>query len=558
MIIPSPECHTPSTLLIQESTTGPLQWAASAEEYFRALTENGSDVIAILDPEGRFSYVSPSVERTLRYSPAELIGSSHFDLIHPEDRDRAVAAFERLGSAAGSTPVSSAAYRCRRKDGAWRTLESVGTNLLDHPQVRGLVLSARDITDRKLLEQELEQLHRLTSLGRLAAQVAHEFNNVLMGVQPVAEVIRRHGGGNPHLLRFADLVDASIRRGKRITTDILRFGRPAQLTVHPVEVQDLIHQVTEEIRPMLPEGIDLHVNTAETPMYVSADRAQLAQVLINLMLNARDAMHAKGTLTIEVPSTQRRDDCQRFIHFTVADTGDGIAGEDLPHIFEPLFTTKKSGSGLGLSVVFQIVAAHGGHISVDSESGKGSTFHIFIPAVDPVVQEKREDSPKTTDLPQALRILLVEDDETVACGLKWLLEAEGIEVRVVRRGADVSPAVSRLRPDLIMLDLGLPDDDGGKVYERIAAECPLPVIFSSGHALENEIEKLLDNPGAAFLMKPYSPEDLLRTIHLLIDPKETRDERNVALLVDPDPASIAEPPAELTPFEPAGELPTLL
>jgi PAS domain S-box-containing protein len=492
------------------------------EEYFRALTENVSDVIAILDPDGRITYISPSAERVLRYSVEELIGSSHFALVHPDDRGRVMASFERL-VAAGSDPVFCEPYRLRRKDGAWRLVESVGTNLLDHPQVHGLVVSTRDVTERKSLEQELEQLHRLTSLGRLSAQVAHEFNNVLMGIQPVVEVIRRYGANNPQLLRFSDLVAASISRGKRITTDILRFGRPAQLTLHPVKVEDLIRQVREEMRPMLPEGIALTLGVGEMPAEasVSADRAQLAQVLINLALNARDAMLANGgTLTIGASPGQPNDLHQRFTHFTVSDTGEGIASENLPHIFEPLFTTKKTGTGLGLSVVFQIVAAHGGHISVDSELGKGTTFHIFIPTVIEAGSQAEPDVPhEKTELPQTIRVLLVEDDEAVAYGLQWSLEADGIGVHVVGKGADVLPAMFDFRPDVIVLDLNLPDEDGRNVYQRIAAQSRVPVIFSSGHAFEREIRELLDNPHAAFLMKPYSSQELLRTIHQVLQSK---------------------------------------
>ena len=490
------------------------------EEYFRALTENVSDVIAILDSNARISYVSPSIERVLHYSAEELIGTSHFALVHPEDRDRVMATFERL-VAEESGPASTASYRCRRKDGVWRIHESVGTNLLSHPQIRGVVLSTRDVTERENLERELEQLRRLTSLGRLAAQVAHEFNNVLMGIGPVVEVLRQQGARNPQLLRFADLISASISRGKRITTDILRFGRPSQTTLHPVNVQELIGQITEEVGPMLAEGIVLDVNAPETPMYVSADLPQLSQVMINLALNARDAMNGKGgILTIGVlPGSS--DLRQRFVHFTVTDTGQGIAAEDLPHIFEPLFTTKKSGTGLGLSVVFQIVAAHGGHISVESKPGDGSTFHLFIPAVDHGPRKPPDDHHEPASLPQNLRVLLVEDDEAVACGLQWSLEAQGIDVHLVGKGADVSRAVAGFRPDLIVLDLNLPDEDGRSVYRRIGAESQLPVIFSTGHALEREIETLLDNPRAAFLMKPYSPHDLVRTIHQLLDSKES-------------------------------------
>jgi PAS domain S-box-containing protein len=495
---------------------------AEREEYFRALTENVADIIAILDPEGRPSYVSPSVEHVLGYRPEELVGRIQFGSVHPEDRDRVVAAFRRL--VAGSGPLSSETYRFQRRDGRWRVLESAGTNLLDHPQIRGLVVNTRDVTDRKLLEQELEQLNRLTSLGRLAAQVAHEFNNVLMGIQPVVDITRRLAGGDPQCLRLADLVAASIARGKRITTDILRFGRPPQPMLRRVDAGDVLRQVGEEIRPMLSEGIVLDVQAPDAPMHVMVDRAQLSQVLVNLALNARDAMEAKGgTLTIAVKPAEERQGELSFAEFSVTDTGHGIPREDLPFIFEPLFSTKRSGSGLGLSIVFQIVAAHRGHVWVESEPGNGSTFRFRMQAVveDPAHQDASHDEPAATRLPRKTRVLLVEDDEAVASGLQWSLETEGIEVDRAATASAVIPAIERVRPDVIVLDLGLPDDDGGGVCARIAHRFDIPVIFSTGHAREQEIEALLASPGTAFLMKPYSTPELLRTIERLLAGKES-------------------------------------
>jgi two-component system, cell cycle sensor histidine kinase and response regulator CckA len=488
------------------------------EEYFRALTENVSDVIAILQPDGRASYVSSSVRRILGYEPDELIGHAHFALIHPDDRDRVVAAFERLVTSSG--PLVSETYRLQRKDGGWRVLESAGTNLLDHPQIRGLVVNTRDVTDRKLLEQELEQLNRLTSIGRLAAQIAHEFNNVLMGIQPLVELIRRQDGHNPQRMRIVDLVLASIARGKRITTDVLRFGRPAQPMLAAVDAEELADQAAEEIRSILPAGITLQVDAASGPMFMQADRAQLSQVLINLALNARDAMPKGGALTIGVRPGEHSDRRHRFIQLSVTDTGEGIAKDDLPYIFEPLFTTKQSGTGLGLSVVFQIVAAHRGHVMVESEPGQGTTFLVYIPSIAEQSEQVAPAIEPSLEIEQKLRVLIVEDDEAVAAGLQWSLEDAGVAVHVVATGAEVLPAVAAFRPDAIVLDLNLPDDDGRSVYRRVAAKFDVPVIFSTGHTREHEIESLLDGRRAAFLMKPYSTQVLLRTICEMRQAKE--------------------------------------
>jgi PAS domain S-box-containing protein len=489
------------------------------EEYFRALAENVSDVIEIVGDDRRLTYVSPSVERVLGYTPDEWQSRPPLETIHPEERPMLSAALERLERGAAIGPEQ---FRVRHKNGTWRVLEIVGTNLLHHPQIRGLVINLRDVTDRRRMEKELAQLTRLTSLGRLATQVAHEFNNVLMGIQPMIEVIRRRAGFDAELLRITDVIARSVGRGKRVTGDILRFGRPAPPALRLVNVQDVIRQAADEIRPMLPEGIRLELTVDPAPMHANADPAQLAQILINLALNAKDAMHANGgTLTIGVRPAGQSDiaDAGNFIHLTVTDTGEGIAAEDLSYIFEPLFTTKRSGTGLGLSVVFQIATAHGGHLSVDSEPGKGTTFHLFIPLV--AAESKSDVMKAETAAPSLrfLRILIVEDEEAIGAGLRWSLEAEGIIVRVVGRGADVMPAIAEFRPDLMLLDLSLPDENGQSVYERVSAVHRLPVIFSSGHALERDIEKLVDHSGTAFLMKPYPSDELLTVIRRLITEK---------------------------------------
>jgi two-component system cell cycle sensor histidine kinase/response regulator CckA len=487
------------------------------EEHFRALTENVSDLIVILDRRGIISYITPSVGRMLGYSPDDLIGKDYCAFVHPDDRDRVNHAFGGIAATDGA-PFSSPAYRFRAKNGSWKVLESLGTNLLHHPQVRGLVLNTRDITDRKVLEQQVEQLHRLTSLGRLSAQVAHEFNNVLMGIQPFAEVVRRHSADGPQLEAAAEAIVAAVARGKRITTDILRFGRPAHVTLQTVKVSSVIRQAIDEIRPVLPQNITLETVIANSAMYVHGDPAQLAQVLINLMLNARDAMQPSGgTLAISA----RPSDGYEFAHFAVRDTGEGITDEDLPYIFEPLFTTKKSGTGLGLSVVWQIVAAHHGRVFAESVRGAGTTFHVYIPSVaEPAVDDTPPAPARERQAGRKVHVLLVEDDPTVAGGLKLSLQEEGFEVSVAATGAEVLPRIAERKPDVVILDLSLPDEDGRHVYERIMAVAPLPVVFSSGHARETDIGRMLDTPRTSFLMKPYTTEELLRTIDELLDGEE--------------------------------------
>jgi PAS domain S-box-containing protein len=328
------------------------------EQYFRALTEHISDVIAILDPLGSVEYVNPSVELHLGGHWTDWLERSLIDAIHPDDRERFARVLNELLSTHSFGPEE---FRVRHRDGSWRVMEIAATNLLSHAQVRGFAFNLRNVT-------------RLSSLGRAAAQVAHEFDNTMLGIRWNAEFLRRRVANDAQASSSVEEILASLARSKQITSDILEFGRPARFDMRAVRPEEVVQRMLAEIAPQLPAGIRLNTEIADTPT-IEADPSRLSQVLLNLALNAKDAMaRTGGTLTI---ATSIEGDA---VHFKVTDTGEGIAPEDLDRIFEPLFTTKTKGSGLGLSVVHQIVTAHGGHIFVESESEKGTTFDIAIPA----------------------------------------------------------------------------------------------------------------------------------------------------------------------------------
>ena len=407
-------------------------------------------------------------------------------------------------------------------DSERRTLIALGHALTRVLEMRDLALHGRDsdVTNRRQLEQELEQLNRLSRLGRLAAQVAHEFNNVMMGIQPAVEVIRRLGAENPQIVRMTDLISSSVSRGKGITSDILRFGRPARLSLRPLSTEELFRPIAGEIQSLLPNGITLQLELPQLPLSICGDREQLSQTLINLALNARDAMPAGGgTLTIgarpghehtaysvaEIPNSEA------FVHINVTDTGKGISSEDLPYIFEPLFTTKKTGTGLGLSVVYQVVTGHGGHIFVETKRDQGTTFHLFIPRALPRPAANRAERPVAPASPPKPRVLVVEDEVNIATGLRWVLEAEGMTVHVVGRVADVVPAIEEFDPEVMLLDVSLPDGDGRTVYQLVSGR-GLQVIFMTGSLGAHEL--IESGHGAVpVLLKPYGVDELLRAIY---------------------------------------------
>jgi CheY-like chemotaxis protein len=324
---------------------------------------------------------------------------------------------------------------------------------------------------------------------------------------------------------------ASVERGRRITHDILRFSRPAEPSFKNVDVQDLLHAAAEEIRPRL-AGATLEILVPEEPLSIYADRGQIMQVLINLATNASDAMRARGgTLTI---SAAGRDtsapfrtllDAQPFVHFTVTDSGEGIAPEDLEHVFEPMFTTKRTGTGLGLSVVHQVVTLHNGHVFVESTRGKGTSMHVFLPRATSAPETDGVAAPAQVAPP--LRVLIVEDDATVAEAILAALDGEGMLLRAAQRGDEGLALVEEFEPDLVLLDMRLSDADGREVYEEIAARRPdLPVIFSTGHSIERDLAEYLRRPNVGFLLKPYTLDELLKKILEVIGHEKKRDKKN--------------------------------
>ena len=363
----------------------------ASEERFRALVENSSDGIMLLGRDGKVFYASPAVTRILGYDVDEMIGVTTSKLVHPDDLHRANERFEAT-LAADSVPVL-AETRYRHKDGSWRYLETVRTNRLNEPAVHAVVVNYRDVTERlrsqeehRRMEQQFEQAQRINGLGRVAATIAHEFNNMLMGIQPFAEIIRRQAGDDERISKAAEHISNSVRRGKRVTEEILRFTNAVAPALQIINMGEWLTLIEPELRAVAGSGVKMTVVLPPESVFAPCDSAQMQQVITNLVINARDAMPGGGAVTLTLATSTREDNLfnglsehERFVRLTVRDTGSGIAPEMLEQIFEPLFTTKRSGTGLGLAVARQVLTQHGGFIFADHAPGGGTAFHIFLP-----------------------------------------------------------------------------------------------------------------------------------------------------------------------------------
>ena len=494
-----------------------------SEERFRLAMQAASEAMWDIDLATGKSWHSEGY-RTFGYEEGMVENGFGWwkERLHPEDADRVISVRDEAWHS--GQPSWSAEYRLRKADGGYAHVLHRALILRDAEKRPIRVVGALlDMTERRQLLDQLEQARRVSSLGRVAASIAHEFNNVLMGIQPNVEAIQR---SSPSGLKvMTENINRAVLRGKRVTDEILRFTRPSEPALECVDVSTFFAKWRDEVDPLLGVGVETIVDLPAEAIHVSADPIQLAQIFTNLALNARDAMQdSGGSLTISAHLSNSFGTFpfgvvktpDRFVHFTVQDEGCGISSDRLSHIFEPLFTTKRGGIGLGLAITYQIVTRHGGHIFVESEVGHGSAFHIFLPAALPqLAAPAARDHSKFASIQ---KLLLVEDEPAVASGIAMLLEMERIQVRTVYTGRESIPAIEEFRPDAVILDIGLPDMDGVGVYLEIQRRWPdLAVLFSSGHGDSAKLEAHLARPNVGFILKPYEFDALRAALCRLVE-----------------------------------------
>ncbi|HEY0144019.1 MAG TPA: PAS domain S-box protein [Thermoanaerobaculia bacterium] len=348
------------------------------------LLESTLEGICTVDPDGRCTMINRAAAKMLGYEPEELLGTEVFALLQPALEWKTP--FREIVDSGEPIVLVNAIFA--HKNGSAVPVECSAAPITDGEVRVGVVVTFIDESERRKLEAKLEQVSRVSSLGRLSAMVAHEFNNVLAGISPFVDALRL----NPTPENVAigtEHIGRSVKRGRRITEDILRFAQPAEPSRTRVQPDPWLRAIALESTSLLPARYRLEVECDPSTPEMEVDPNQLHQIFTNLVLNARDAMPAGGTITL---GAQQHDaharfpfgvvaHPERFVHLTVTDTGCGMTPETLQRIYEPLFTTKPSGTGLGLPVTHQVVQRHGGEIFVESTPGQGTTFHIFLPAV---------------------------------------------------------------------------------------------------------------------------------------------------------------------------------
>jgi two-component system cell cycle sensor histidine kinase/response regulator CckA len=507
-------------LLVRSMRYATERWRAvealeRREEHYRSLIEHSLDLISILNVDGTIRYVSPSHERVLGYRLDELVGQNVFTFIHPDDLSGIKESFARGDGAA------SLESRFRHKDGSWRMLESFGRNLSHVPGVSGLVVNSRDVTDRKRLEEQLHHSQRLEAVGRLAGGVAHDFNNLLMVITGYSQMLLdgMHAG-DPARTDLEQVVKAS-ERATDLTRQLLAFSRRQVVRPAILSLNVLVHDMDRMLRRVIGEDIELIASFAPDLKTVRADPGQLEQVVLNVAVNARDAMPNGGKLTLETANVQVTEEFTRahpapkvgsYAMLSMRDTGFGMDAEVLTRLFEPFFTTKENGTGLGLSTSYGIIKQSGGDIWVDSKPGHGTTFRIYLPVAEEPAEavEAPRESPA---LRGAETILLVEDEDGVRRVVETMLKRHGYNVLSSASCSDAMSLAERYAGPihLLITDVVMPGMSGRTMAESLTALRPeTKVLYVSGYGgpLESDIS-------SGFLQKPFTTEELARKIRAL-------------------------------------------
>jgi nitrogen-specific signal transduction histidine kinase/ActR/RegA family two-component response regulator len=391
-----------------------------------------------------------------------------------------------------------------------------------------IVGSVQDVTERRALEARLRDAQKLESVGRLAGGIAHDFNNMLTAIL-----------GNVAFAATVDSVEdvrpllAEIRtaaeRSAALTAQLLAFARRQMVDRKVVEPNALVQRLDALLRRLVGERIRVKVSLLAEG-WVQVGESQFEQVVLNLVTNARDAMPSGGSLTIETSDVvlDRADatpldlPAGRYVKLSVRDTGPGIAADLLPHLFEPFFTTREGGTGLGLATCYGIVKQSGGHVTVDSVLGQGATFSVYLPRVEAASRAAAAPTSKSPGT-AARKVLVVEDEPIVRAVIERTLRESHYRVCIAGSAADAFALADREGPfDLLVTDVAMPDVDGRELAQVLVSRWPtLLVLFVSGYAQEFTLDAERD-PGKQFLQKPFEPSELLEAVQSLLSHRVRR------------------------------------
>ena len=495
-----------------------------SEARYRSLVQSAVYGIYRCSLEGRFFDVNPALIAMLGYdSPEEVLAldPKWNVFVDPGEQAKVMAEFQR------GARLDNVEVRWKRKDGSAITVRLSGQAVSNPGETAEVLeLIAEDITERRVLENQFRQAQKMEAVGRLAGGVAHDFNNLLMVISGYAEVLlEQTRKGNP-LYPKIEAIHQAADRATTLTRQLLAFSRKQLLELKVVDLNVIIEDMERLLRPLIGENIELETKLASDLGRTRADAGQIEQVIMNLVVNSKDAMPKGGRITIQTANARLNNEDRReysyiqpgpYVVLSVSDTGEGMDKETQLRIFEPFFTTKEKGkgTGLGLSTVYGIIKQSGGYVLVESEPRQGTTFRIYLPRVEDALETTGPVGVSRSQANGSETVLLVEDEESVRQLVRETLESKGYKVLEADNGEAALQIVSNHSGKINMLitDVVMPGMSGRELSARLCAACPqIKVLYLSGYTEDAIVHEGVIDPDTAFLQKPFTLQMLSRKV----------------------------------------------
>ena len=506
------------------------------EEHLRLITDNMVDIISQSDPQMNIVYVSPSIKRAFGYDPQDLLDEPAINKVHPDDIEQILS--EAAEGRRDRVTSINVRYRFKHADGTYKWVESAVRLLYDDAgQSAGAIFGTRDIDgqirteeERKKLEKQLMQTQKMEAIGHLAGGVAHDLNNLLSPILGYTELLLDDQTIPAVLKERLEQINKAGLAARDLVRQLLALGRKQTLEYKPLDINMAVKGFEKLIRRTIPEDIVLEIVASDNIKPVMADIGQIEQVIMNLSINAVDAMQSGGRLTIETElvdldetyvASHPSAKVGSYVMLSFSDTGSGMDEETQELIFEPFFSTKgQKGTGLGLSTVYGIVKQHEGNIWVYSEPERGTTIKIYLPVDDTLEVVQNTTTKEPANFHGVETILLVEDNQEVRTLAQTILEQQGYKVLVAGDGTD---ALAQLRESgstvhLLLLDVVLPKMNGKEVFEIAVREYPhLKVLYMSGYTDNVIAHRGVLDEGINFIQKPFSVSNLGSKVREVLD-----------------------------------------
>lgn len=498
------------------------------QEFVRQLVANFPEMIAVLDLEGKYTFVSSRIQELLGRPAEQVVGKSLGTFAHADDTARLKSALQRFAN--GDLKQGQIEFRAKHADGSWRMLRASVSPLFDSAgKINGIIASARDVTSAKEAEKQKLQTEKLAAMGEMMSGVAHELNNPLTAILGVSDLVRERATDDS-MRRQAEIILKQARRAAGIVQNLLAFSRPSPLMSQQINPEEIVRRVVEQqAEPLRQKNVTIDVAISGPVPMIQGDARLLQQVFVNLITNAEQAITAAkdhGSIHISLEQAEGK------VSFTFSDDGPGIAPESLSKIFDPFFTTKRpgGGTGLGLTICLAIVKEHGGTMEVDSSARSGTEVRVILPAIveEPLMPAIESAPPRNSALPAPLAgstmlqghsAYVVDDEESIREIVQEGLMARGMRVEGAPSSEEALAHLATHSYDFVICDFNLPGLNGGQFFERALSQpgsANTRFVFMTGALLDTETAARFAQHGASMLQKPFHMAGLATLLAELI------------------------------------------